>query len=1089
MPKNKPSDLLERRKIEKSLQINYVVEAGAGAGKTTCLIRRMLSLVKSGAITVGQMSAITFTRKAATELRERFQTELEEACRTEQVSEVKERLQQALIDLDESFLGTIHSFCASLLRERSVEAGLDPEFEELNSIEETQLQDNVWESYLLNVKFDSPQLLDSLNNIGIKVTELKPAFGYLSQYPDVLMAYTEVLKPDIKQAFERLTLLVKRAKQTLPSQEPEKGWDSLQKAILKANRQLEYFDLTIESNMISLLKIFDRQFKVTQKGWNTAGEAKQFRDEFNNFAEGNVTPLMQTWREYCHHILIEFIIPAVRLYEQERFKRSTLNFQDLLLITRNMLRDHPQVRTYFQGKYPRILVDEFQDTDPLQAEILFYLTGQDTDEKDWRKLIPKRGALFVVGDQKQSIYRFRRADIETYNLVKRLIVAGGGEVLKLTSNFRSVEALGDFLNPIFRRIFPELESPYQAEFSPLQALRPNGNAAVGVRILNIPEEYTNKDEIFSADADLIARYIRHSLDKGISQIQPDCHSSGEQTLKAEPRDFLILLRFKDSMDCYARALEKHGIPFGITGASSLKNSRELIELYKLVRVLDDPDNQVLLIGVLKGMFFGISDDDLYQIKRAGGNFNIFSPIPEEIDTELTHKYGNALNKLRDYFNLIGQSMPTVVLSKIIADIGLVPFTIGINGSQSRCAYLYQAVELLRHAERSGKTRFDQMVIVLGSLLSASNEEELNLSAKEENVVRLMNLHKAKGLEAPVVFLAQPYKKVPERVEIHIRRQGQEPVGYFAFTRQKGFQTECLAQPLGWEDYKDDELRYLSAEEDRLVYVAATRSKNLLIVSRSLKDKDMRKNPWALLLEGAAEELIVPEQAVKLLDKEDLTVEFKPQHFIEANEHFHDWIANSSIPTYRTESPTGLKRNLFTHEIKRGSGGGISWGLVIHKVFEELVKGEDELDRIILMALQENGEPPDRKDEVIQVVESFRKSDLWKRIVKADIRYTEVPFSLKVTPNDPFFAQLTMEKEDAIAVVLSGVIDLVFKEHESWVIVDYKADRVQDVSDLSTIIEYYSQQVKTYCHVWEDITGENCSGEIYFIDKEQVMSVC
>ena len=1091
MPKNNPSDYEARVKIENELNTNFLVEAGAGSGKTTSLIRRMVSLLKSGDLTVGKIAAITFTRKAAGELRERFQTELEKTCREAKDSHVKDRLQQALIDLDQCFLGTIHSFCASLLRERPVEAKLDPAFKELDAMEETSLKDQAWEGYLLEIKLNTPQHITRLEDIGIATLDMKSAFSVLSQYPDVILVSEETPKPELSTAFETLKLLVCQARKALPDQEPEKGWDPLQKVILKAERFIRFFNLEQEINIVSLLKLFDRQLEVTQNRWNSKDEAKQYRDEFNVFAEATVAPILQAWREYCHHILMEFLIPAVNYYEQARFKHSTLNFQDLLLKTRNMLRENPEVRDYFHSKYPRLLVDEFQDTDPVQAEIIFYLTGQDVNERDWHRLLPYPCALFVVGDPKQSIYRFRRADIDTYNLVKKLIQQSGGDVLKLTANFRSVQVLGEVLNPIFQRVFPDHETSHQAEFSPLETLRPNGTeAVVGLRLLTIPAEYKNKEEIFAEDAERIARYIRWALDGNISLAHPGEQPGVEVMRKPEPKDFMILLRFKDGMDTYARALEKYGIPLSMTGGTSIGDSLELAELFKLLRVLANPDDQVLMVGVLRGLFFGFSDDELYQIKKANGHFNLYSPVPEGIDDNLTTKYAHALNKLKEYLYWTRQMLPTVAITKLITDLGLIPYTLGLSNSQSRTAYFYQVLELLRQTEINGKTRFDQIIAEFGVILSGTLEDEISLTAKEENAVRLMNLHKAKGLEAPVVFLAQPYKAVSQRAEIHIKRQGTEPRGYFVFSHQRGFQSECLAQPVGWDEYENEELKYLREEENRLVYVAATRSKNLLVVSRSLKDKVLKKNPWVLLLEepSADIELLVSDIDVKSDQGAVTKTKVEQGEFVTAREQLTKWVATQAKPTYQTKSPTGLKEPGIDFQIKREAGGGKAWGLVIHKVFEELVNGNSELTSVIELALEKNGVAPERKVEVLGVVEAFRRSDLWQRISDAEAKYTEVPFTQHIGPEHPLYTQ--MNGEHNLPIVLSGVIDLVFKEPAGgWVIVDFKTDRVVEAEDLNTLTNFYSPQVKMYCQVWQELSDQECNmGGIYFVEKQQLKQI-
>ncbi|KGK89158.1 exonuclease V subunit beta [Desulfosporosinus sp. HMP52] len=1088
MPKlANPPDYEERLRLQQELFVNFLVDAGAGSGKTSSLVRRMVNLVKSGGVTTQQIAAITFTRKATYELRERFQITLEKAYREEKNPNIKEKLQLALVNLDQCFLGTIHSFCASLLRERPIEAGLDPEFEELDPLEEILLQEEAWESYLMDVKLNSSGLLERLDDIGVPTTELKEAFITLSQYSDVTMVCTEVSKPDLQPAMETLKNLVERAIKSIPNEEPEKGWDHLQKAILKANRFFKFFNMNKDFTVVNLLKAFDKEFSVTQNRWISKDEAKQCRDDFNEFTVNILSPAMQTWREYCHYILIEFMIPAVQFYEQVRFKQSKLNFQDLLLITRNMLREHPEVRAYFHDKYPRLLVDEFQDTDPVQAEILFYLTGQDINQKDWHKLIPHPGSLFVVGDAKQSIYRFRRADIDTYNLVKKLIIQSGGEVVQLTTNFRSVEALGQWINPIFQTIFPEQESSYQAEFSPLRTLRPDGKGSVyGVKVLNIPAEFTKKDEILNADAEMIAQFIRWSLDGNLKLTHPSDQTNKEEIRQAQPEDFMILLRFKDGMDLYARALEKFKIPFSMTGGSSLGDSLELAELYKLLRLLSDPDDQLLMVGVLRGLFFGISDDDLFQIKQAGGYFRIYSNVPEGLHEDLETRYGKALDKLKKYLQWAEKMMPSVAIEKILADLGMIPYVLGFAKSESGASYFYQVLEFLRKAERNGKTRFDQIVTEFSTIMSSSIEEELSLTTKEENVVRLMNVHKAKGLEASVVFLAQPFKEVSQKADIHIRRHGTEPEGYYVFNRKLGYHSERIAQPDGWCVYENEELRYLQEEEYRLVYVAGTRSKNLLIISRSLKDMDLRKNPWALLIQGssAENELNAPEIEIVSDNPDEIGTYVKPQELIAAREHFSMWVSALAKPSYQIVSPTGLKEQGIDLSVKRGAGGGKAWGNVIHQVFEELIKGNDDIDSVITLALQENEESLERKEEVYRVVEKFCRTDLWQRITQAESKYTEVSFSLQIDNGHPLNAYIKGANEKP--VILSGIIDLAFKENGQWVIVDYKTDRVNEESDLDRLREFYAPQLKMYCEVWNSIIGESCQeGQLYFVEKNQL----
>ena len=676
MSKLAPPDRNERDKIEKVLDKNFLVEAGAGSGKTSSLVKRMVSIIGSGDVEVRKMAAITFTRKAAAELKERFQNQLERTFREAKNACLKGRFEQALMDLDQCYLGTIHSFCARLLRERPVEAGLEPDFKELDDIQNKLLIEKAWESYLIELKVHNPQLLEKLNYLGIELKDLKPSFQRLSSFPDIEIAYKEAPEPDIDPAFEQLKSLVERAKRAIPSIRPDKDYDDLQKAVLRADRSLRFFDLSQKSNKMKIITLFNKEKSITQNRWDSKEEAKQYRDEFNELFRTSIEPAINLWLEYCHYHIMKFLLPGVKHFEDIRRELSALNFQDLLMKTAAMLKRYPEVREYFQGKYKCLLIDEFQDTDPIQSEIMFYLTGSNIQEQDWLKLVPKSGALFVVGDPKQSIYRFRRADIDTYNVVKELILKSGGEVLKLTANFRSQEDLGDWFNPTFKKLFPNTYTSYQAEFSSMDTIRPvETNKMSGIKILDVPEFFEKKDQIVEAEADNIARYIKWALDGNIKLARSEEEKNDGISEIPQPKDFMILSLYKDSIYIYARALERYGVPVKIAGGSSLKDSKEILELLKVFKALNDTDNQVALAAVLRVLYFGISDDELYQFKTSGGYFNIFSTIPDTLSREVASKFQGAFEALAKYHIWTKKYSPAAALEMIMNDLGLIPYTL------------------------------------------------------------------------------------------------------------------------------------------------------------------------------------------------------------------------------------------------------------------------------------------------------------------------------------------------------------------------------------------------------------------------------
>ncbi|MEW6173122.1 MAG: UvrD-helicase domain-containing protein, partial [Bacillota bacterium] len=813
-------DAAARRAIVEDLDTCILVEAGAGSGKTHSLVERMVSLITENKCAVEKIAAVTFTRKAAAELNGRFQLALEKALAAETDGTKKERLNRALKELDRCFLGTIHSFCAVLLRERPIEAGLDPDFVEMEELEDRLLREKVWEDYLIGLQAQNPQALEELNKIGVEARDLKGCFDTLSAYPEVEPVREPAPPPGLDTVREELDKLLRLAQTMLPGGVPPKGWDDLQKMLRRALQWRRIFDLDHDLTLLRLLAALDKEGSITQNRWPNAENAKTMLAAFTAFRKDSLTPALRAWREHRHARLVDFVLPAVELYRRHRMERSRLNFQDLLMNTADLLRQNPEVRRCLQQRYSRLLVDEFQDTDPIQAEIMFYLTGRDVGEKDWRRLVPIPGSLFVVGDLKQAIYRFRRADIDTYNEVKRLIAGSGGKVLHLTTNFRSVHAVGEWVNPVFKTLLPEDATPYQAAFAGMDTVRDSGGGtAAGIRTISIPKfNRNNQDEIARADAGRIAGWIRRALDGGVKLSRTPEEIEEGFTEKPVPGDFMILLRYKDNMDLYARALEERRIPFCIAGGGGFSKSAETAELLKILRSLLDPGDPVRLAAVLRGGLFGLSDKQLWRFRQAGGRFSFLDDVPDALSPEDRERFEWAFASLRRFYEWT-QSLPaSAALENIVRELGVIPYALTGELGKSRAGHLIQCLEYAAAAERRGITSFSSLVDYLTILADSGVEEEINIAPWEKDAVRLMNLHKAKGLEAPVVFLANPGKNVKFGPAVHIQRSGDAPRGYFVIEKRKEYASETLGQPLDWEELSAVEQRYQDAEEMRLLYV-------------------------------------------------------------------------------------------------------------------------------------------------------------------------------------------------------------------------------------------------------------------------------
>jgi len=1179
-----------RRKIGEELERTFFVEAGAGSGKTKSLVDRMIALLRAGKCAVGQLAAVTFTRKAAAELRGRFQIELEKAVAGEADPAVKERLKDALRNLEQGYIGTIHSFCAKLLRERPIEIGLDPSFTEMEEIDDAIFRAQCWLDYLVKMRIEGAEVLRGLDDAGLDPKDLEDAFDAVSLYPEAEIVGGSPDIPEYEKYRARLEKFLGRAREAVPQKKPEKGYDALQKLMRRCfvrQRNLGFDDHRV---LMETFELLEKETGVTQYKWGGKEAALAFKDEFDGFRERVAAPALKAWREYRHDRIIRFLRPAVDFFEARRKEENKLNFGDLLMLAARLLRDNPEVRRYFSRKFTHLLVDELQDTDPIQTEVLMYLKGADREERDWQKLRPEPGSLFLVGDPKQSIYRFRRADIDTYNCVKAIVEAAGGEELDLTTNFRSLGALADWNNPIWKAVFPEEATQYQAGFAPIETVRRDeeGCSSGVYKIIVAKVKYNKGAEIAGADAAMIADYIECACAGGI---QIGHSNSGDTNLNskkkkigdkkigdrhqfpeklesaanfraARPSDFLILFRYKKNMDLYARALEERGIPFEITGSDAFSESEEIHEITNLALALNDPDNPIYTVAVLRGVFCGASDEDLVEFKRQGGRFKYMAPgldILKSKHVGATHVLVG-MQRMKAWRDLTLRLPASAALHKIFEESGIINYLVSKEMGSSRAGNMLKLLEIVRNEERKGETSFARVVKLLEELAEEREIEEISLTPARENAVRLMNLHKAKGLEAPVVFLANPSPSREHEVDKHVIRvgtfpkgtpQGDRPKGYFAFHKPGTFQKKgpLLSYPVGWEEAAEDERKYREAEEQRLMYVAATRARDMLVISTYAGDA--KNKPWKTLdaALGGVPELEWPlEKTVTLagvlaaneekqkgkpgktdgkklepetpIHPSGLEVSTDPsltplpsagedrgeggrekvsiskaelgraRKAIEAN------YKKAAEPTYQVETVTTLaKKEREAPSRRRDTGLGLSWGRLVHQILEAVGSGRLKWEKKGLELFIENllaaeeGDYSD-KERLIAHVKSIVESEFWQRVVRAERRYFEIPFSIKTSQQDLVAAG--EGKESDLPVILNGTIDLVFWEdgrdesggksatgrksvpNPGWVIVDYKTDYIRPQlldDDLADLTKIYAPQIRLYARFWSQTTGE------------------
>lgn len=1121
-------DQEQRDLILTQLDCNMLVEAAAGTGKTTSMVERMIALLRTGKCAgIRSLAAVTFTRKAAAELRSRFQVGLEKAAREARAHE-KDNLEQALGRLEQCFVGTIHSFCARLLRERPVEAKVDIDFEELDEDGDSRLRDEAWDEFTARLLTVDPEgLLKDLERVGLTVESLKDNFKRFSNYPDVAgwpAPAGEEKPPDMGQTVNKVRDYIAHMEKFAGRLPREHGNDKLIAMYENLPRMVSHYeDLRPLGALAQVLELFDKNMgggNVVQKEWAKEGiftkkQAKQEQEGWQLFREETVQPALNIIRECRYGPVMRVMFSARKIYDELRLGRGRLNYQDLLMKAAELLRDKPHIRGYFRERFTHILVDEFQDTDPIQAEVLLLLAATDLRETDWRKCRPGQGSLFVVGDPKQSIYRFRRADIVTYDEVKRIIQRGEGKgkegfIVHLSSNFRAVSPIIDWVNSVFEPgepgseggpgamlRFPATNSKQSPSYVALSHGKTYKNVGqsekplLGVFSLNVPAEHTNQAAYIAYEADFIARSIRSMIDARAMIPRTRQQIDAGKPREADAGDFMIITRTTRYLGLYGQKLQEYGVSHQVTGGSALNEVQELKLLRICLRAVVQPDDPVALLGVLRGELFGVSDRALYAFKKAGGVFSYSVGVPEKLAKEDAEIFAHAFACLKKYSQWLSRLPPISAIEKIIMDLGLMVRAGARAGGDVEAGSLAKVIEILRSMQHE-KWTIAQLVEYLGRLEEIEERYDgISVRSDDKPFVRVMNLHKAKGLEAPIVFLAGPVGETHHDVEMHIDRSRGKILGFTAVygeKRGRWGKKPLLAKPPDWETKVELEEEFLRAEALRLRYVAATRAGAALIITRLHKNKS---NPWQYFAKYIPEDRTLPDFQPGQEGKKSKKA--KPGRAGEAKEAAREIsgrLVEVKTPTYDACRAKDYALSLARQDVDLkptiavDSGQfpapavslqgefGVEWGSAIHLLLQIAMENpKADLRKTAGVVLAELDLDPAHAGEAAQIVNIVAQSKIWKRAMKARRRFTEIPFQILLG-----------------ATVVRGAIDLIFKEEDGWVLVDYKTDRAQGKA-LQSLAAKYASQLKVYTKAWEKSTGEKVKEQLlYFLHSDSLVSV-
>ena len=699
-------DAAERLRIETELDRNFLVEAGAGSGKTTSLVSRMIALLAAGLAEPDALVAVTFTRKAASQLRQRFQEKLEERLAAEKEYPPSRSGSRQPRKGSTSFAWARSTRsaprCCASARSRPASTSA---CRTSSSRRAALFQPLAWREWIAECAEKDDPRLAALEETGLAAQDLESAFVTLAEYPDVVPAVASLPppKPALDGVRRKTALLLAEAEPLKPG-EPLAGKeaDDLQAALVRVARLLEQPDAESDDGFVRVLEEFEpeklAEIKVTQWEGGQGGGARLPGALRGVPREGPPADAPRVAR-VGPPARDGVSPPRARAPAHARREEGFLTYEDLLLISRDVLRDQPAVRRYFRSRISHLLVDEFQDTDPLQAEIMLFLTSDDDRQKNPWKLRPRPGSLFVVGDPKQSIYRFRRADIETYETFTEIMIASGGEVLPLTSSFRTVEAAAEPVNRTFAAVFPRKATKLQARFASLEARGAETGPTCGAfRLASQGDGNVREGRVRSINARNVADFVRHALAGGWKIPA----GPGGAPVTPKPSDILVLTVGRDALAEHAQALEAAGVPVEVTGSRAFAITKGLLALQPLLAAVNDPDDEVAVVAFLSGPLCGVDDDALWRHRKAGRRF-AFTTDPEP---GTDPKIARGLAHLRDALRESRAFPPAAALVKIVERLGLAASISADEGGRTATGNLLKVLAWARRLSADGHSFAD-----------------------------------------------------------------------------------------------------------------------------------------------------------------------------------------------------------------------------------------------------------------------------------------------------------------------------------------------------------------------------------------------
>ena len=1062
---------------------NIIVEAGAGTGKTTLLVRKMLFLVFVKKVKLSRVVALTFTTKAAASLKQKMEENLHKAydillhnsfvltaseeiyqerlkdCKPEDKRDFERFrplflksglnldglftvLKTAFEELPLCQIGTIHSFCNFLLKKYAVEANLNTNMQ----IDEAGIIDIIFDRYWALFLEEELTLNSTKKDIWLEL--LKEV-----DLQDLYYFARNICNPGFEDYSPKTNypLLKEQAKKYLHETE----------LLLKEHPTNK------KGNMIPLLTTCIESLKQTIAFYE-GNESNFTEQEFPSFPG----KLIEHWEQEDFDLAREIVTftqdntphkqkllamafdllqPFAEKVQREMLKQNYLTFDEIIFKTHHLLLTNKAVRQEVKLTYDNIFIDEFQDTDPIQGEIMLFLAEKlNTFASKWQDLILEQGKLFIVGDPKQSIYRFRGADISAYQEFCNLLTKQGAQTCVLQNNFRSAACIIDYVN-IFGKNQIKFRKNCQAQYQEIYQSKEFDKARVELHLYKNSED-TNKANARIAHANCIAKWISDNVKKTVK--------SDGNTL--DYKDIALLLPTATDVNIFLDALKENNIPYNVEEDKNFYSSQEVLDLINILKILKNPQDKIALLGVLRSPICLAKDGDLVTLSQEN-KLNIYADVNDE-------KTQNTYKKLRTLIDKLSALNPLEIVDEILDTFNFTACQTLASSNEQVLANIAKFKQVVAKLFENGSYTLEQLLDNFETYQKETSEESSAILAEENfNVVKILTIHKAKGLEFPVVILTDLSKQFSQG---NNRQKGKSKTFYSRSSNLKGLTLGEIKDGVVSLIERERQAQELE-EKRRLLYVAMTRAKEALIIVDSLQiedktftkflsdstcwpNKEMREN--ILTAKVFYHNYNLPElSAEKQINEEDKNFSFNypawAENFNKTKAEFETYLKDSSLA--QDKNTTLFPSKEVEHAIKVGS--------LCHKMLQNIFNKTT--------ANFDNEEDKSAITEAQEIINNFCKSSAYKELENMEFLASEFPIT-------------TLQN----GTVKNGIIDALFKTKEGNIrIIDFKSDKINIVTD-KTVEPEYLKQITFYKNALKGLFKGKIESALVYLRPAEIYKV-